>query len=393
VKSQNPGKELAMAENIAVLGSTGSIGVQTLDVARNLGIKVSALTAYSNIDLLELQAREFSPRLVAAGDAALAAELRKRLAGLEIEVLGGTDGIRAAAGIDGVDTVVVAIVGIAGLLPTIEAIRKGRKVALANKETLVTAGHIVMAEAEKHGVTVFPIDSEHSAIYQCLAGNRREDAERLLLTASGGPFRGKKYHELTDVTAEQALMHPNWNMGNKITIDSATLMNKGLEVIEARWLFGFTPDRIRVLIHPQSIIHSMVEFRDGSVMAQLGKPDMRIPIQLALTWPERCSNDFPKLDMTKCGPLTFEDPDTETFRCLRLAYDALEAGGTMPAVLNGANEAAVRLFLEGRIGFCDIPRLIEETMMKHEVNTSPGLDDIIEADRWAKRLVGETVCI
>ncbi len=381
-----------MAENIAVLGSTGSIGVQTLDVARNLGIKVSALTAYSNIDLLELQAREFSPRLVAAGDAALAAELRKRLAGLEIEVLGGTDGIRAAAGIDGVDTVVVAIVGIAGLLPTIEAIRKGRKVALANKETLVTAGHIVMAEAEKHGVTVFPIDSEHSAIYQCLAGNRREDAERLLLTASGGPFRGKKYHELTDVTAEQALMHPNWNMGNKITIDSATLMNKGLEVIEARWLFGFTPDRIRVLIHPQSIIHSMVEFRDGSVMAQLGKPDMRIPIQLALTWPERCSNDFPKLDMTKCGPLTFEDPDTETFRCLRLAYDALETGGTMPAVLNGANEAAVKLFLEGKIGFCDIPRSIEEAMMKHEVNTSPGLDDIIEADRWAKRLVGEMAC-
>lgn len=382
-----------MAQNIAVLGSTGSIGVQTLDVARNLGIKVSALTAYSNIDLLELQAREFSPRLVAAGDATLAAELRKRLAGLEIEVLGGTDGIRAAAGIDGVDTVVVAIVGIAGLLPTIEAIRKGRKVALANKETLVTAGHIVMAEAEKHGVTVFPIDSEHSAIYQCLAGNRREDAERLLLTASGGPFRGKKYHELTDVTAEQALMHPNWNMGNKITIDSATLMNKGLEVIEARWLFGFTPDRIRVLIHPQSIIHSMVEFRDGSVMAQLGQPDMRIPIQLALTWPERCSNDFPKLDMTKCGPLTFEDPDTETFRCLRLAYDALETGGTMPAVLNGANEAAVKLFLEGKIGFCDIPRSIEEAMMKHEVNTSPGLDDIIEADRWAKRLVGETVCI
>jgi len=381
-----------MAENIAVLGSTGSIGVQTLDVARNLGIKVSALTAYSNIDLLELQAREFSPRLVAAGDAALAAELRKRLAGLEIEVLGGTDGIRAAAGIDGVDTVVVAIVGIAGLLPTIEAIRKGRKVALANKETLVTAGHIVMAEAEKHGVTVFPIDSEHSAIYQCLAGNRREDAERLLLTASGGPFRGKKYHELTDVTAEQALMHPNWNMGNKITIDSATLMNKGLEVIEARWLFGFTPDRIRVLIHPQSIIHSMVEFRDGSVMAQLGQPDMRIPIQLALTWPERCSNDFPKLDMTKCGPLTFEDPDTETFRCLRLAYDALETGGTMPAVLNGANEAAVKLFLEGKIGFCDIPRSIEEAMMKHEVNTSPGLDDIIEADRWAKRLVGEMAC-
>ena len=381
-----------MAKNIAVLGSTGSIGVQTLDVVRNLGIRVSALTAYSNIDLLEQQAREFRPRLVSAGDGVLAAELKNRLNGLGIEVLSGPDGIRAAAGIDGVDTVVVAIVGIAGLLPTIEAIRKGRKVALANKETLVTAGRIVMSEAERHGVTVFPIDSEHSAIYQCLAGSRRQDAERLLLTASGGPFRGKKYHELADVTAAQALAHPNWNMGNKITIDSATLMNKGLEVIEARWLFGFTPDRIRVLVHPQSIIHSMVEYRDGSVIAQLGKPDMRIPIQLALTWPERCSNDFPKLDPIKCGPLTFEEPDTETFRCLRLAYDALEAGGTMPAVMNGANEAAVKLFLEGRIGFCDIPKLIEKAMLAHEVNTSPELDDIIEVDRWAKRLVGEVVC-
>jgi 1-deoxy-D-xylulose-5-phosphate reductoisomerase len=385
-------KEYAMAQNIAVLGSTGSIGVQTLDVARNLCIRVVALAAHSNTDLLEKQAREFRPRLVSVGDAVCAAELKHRLADLGIEVLGGTDGIRAAAGIEGADTVVIAIVGIAGLLPTIEAIRRGRKVALANKETLVTAGHIVMEEAAKHGVTIFPIDSEHSAIYQCLAGNRRQDAERLLLTASGGPFRGKKYHELTEVTAAQALAHPNWNMGSKITIDSATLMNKGLEVIEARWLFGFTPDRIKVLIHPQSIVHSMVEYRDGSVMAQLGKPDMRIPIQLALTWPERCSNDFPKLDMTKCGPLTFEDPDTETFRCLRLAYDALETGGTMPAVLNGANEAAVKLFLEGKIGFCDIPRSIEEAMMKHEVNTSPGLDDIIEADRWAKRLVGEMAC-
>ncbi len=381
-----------MAQNIAVLGSTGSIGVQTLDVVRNLGIRVSALTAYSNVDLLEQQAREFMPRLVSVGDGVLAADLKDRLKGLKIEVLSGTDGIRAAAGIDGVDTVVVAIVGIAGLLPTVEAIRKGRKVALANKETLVTAGRIVMAEAERQGVTVIPVDSEHSAIFQCLAGNRRQDAERLLLTASGGPFRGKKYHELTDVTAAQALAHPNWNMGNKITIDSATLMNKGLEVIEARWLFGFAPDRIRVLVHPQSIIHSMVEYRDGSVIAQLGKPDMRIPIQLALTWPERCSNDFPKLDPIKCGPLTFEEPDTETFRCLRLAYDALEAGGTMPAVMNGANEAAVKLFLEGRIGFCDIPKLIEKAMLAHEVNTSPELDDIIEVDRWAKRLVGEVVC-
>ena len=250
-----------------------------------------------------------------------------------------------------------------------------------------------MAEAERRGVKVFPIDSEHSAIYQCLAGNRKQDAERLLLTASGGPFRGKKYHELTGVTAAQALEHPTWNMGSKITIDSATLMNKGLEVIEARWLFGFTPDKIRVLVHPQSIIHSMVEYRDGSVIAQLGQPDMRIPIQLALTWPERRSANFSRLDLLKCGPLTFEEPDMETFRCLRLAYDALEAGGTMPTVLNGANEAAVKLFLEGRIGFCDIPRLIEEAMLTHDVNTSPELDDIIETDRWVKRMVGESICI
>jgi 1-deoxy-D-xylulose-5-phosphate reductoisomerase len=382
-----------MAENIALLGSTGSIGVQTLDAARNLGIRVSALTAYSNIDLLERQAREFTPRMVSVFDKELAAELKNRLTGLGIEVLSGPEGNRTAVEIDGVDTVVTAIVGIAGLLPTIEAIRNGRNVALANKETLVTAGRIVMAEAELRGVTVFPIDSEHSAIYQCLAGNRKQDVERLLLTASGGPFRGKKYHELADVAAAQALEHPTWNMGSKITIDSATLMNKGLEVIEARWLFGFTPEKIRVLVHPQSIIHSMVEYSDGSVMAQLGQPDMRIPIQLALTWPERRPANFSRLDLLKCGPLTFEEPDMETFRCLRLAYDALQAGGTMPVVLNGANEAAVRLFLEGRIGFCDIPRLIEEAMLAHDVNTSPELDDIIETDRWAKRMVGEFVCI
>ncbi|NMA34309.1 MAG: 1-deoxy-D-xylulose-5-phosphate reductoisomerase [Clostridiaceae bacterium] len=382
-----------MAENIVLLGSTGSIGVQTLEVARNLGIRVSALTAYSNIDLLERQAKEFRPRMVSVFDKTLAAELKNRLAGLGTEVLSGPEGNRAAVGIDGVDTVVAAIVGIAGLIPTIEAIRNGRNVALANKETLVTAGRIVMAEAERRGVKVFPIDSEHSAIYQCLAGNRKQDAERLLLTASGGPFRGKKYHELTGVTAAQALEHPTWNMGSKITIDSATLMNKGLEVIEARWLFGFTPDKIRVLVHPQSIIHSMVEYRDGSVIAQLGQPDMRIPIQLALTWPERRSANFSRLDLLKCGPLTFEEPDMETFRCLRLAYDALEAGGTMPTVLNGANEAAVKLFLEGRIGFCDIPRLIEEAMLTHDVNTSPELDDIIETDRWVKRMVGESICI
>lgn len=382
-----------MADSIALLGSTGSIGVQTLDVARNLGIKVSALTAYSDIDLLEKQAREFRPPMVAIGDDTLAPELENRLKGLGIQVLSGPEGIRAAAAVDGVDKVVVAIVGIAGLLPTIEAIRNGRDVALANKETLVTAGHIVMAEAESRGVTVFPVDSEHSAVYQCLAGNRKQDVERLLLTASGGPFRGMGYDELRNVTAEQALKHPNWSMGSKITIDSATMMNKGLEVIEARWLFGFSPEKIRVLVHPQSIIHSMVEYKDGSVIAQLGQPDMRIPIQLSLTWPERCANEFPRLDLIKSGVLTFEEPDMEKFRCLRLAYDALEEGGTMPAVLNGANEAAVKLFLEGRIGFCAIPQLIEKTMLAHEVNTSPELDDIIEVDKWAKRMVGDSVCI
>ena len=382
-----------MADSIALLGSTGSIGVQTLDVARNLGIKVSALTAYSDIDLLEKQAREFRPPMVAIGDDTLAPELENRLKGLGIQVLSGPEGIRAAAAVDGVDKVVVAIVGIAGLLPTIEAIRNGRDVALANKETLVTAGHIVMAEAESRGVTVFPVDSEHSAVYQCLAGNRKQDVERLLLTASGGPFRGMGYDELRNVTAEQALKHPNWSMGSKISIVSATMMNKGLEGIEARWLFGFSPEKISVLVHPQSIIHSMVEYKDGSVIAQLGQPDMRIPIQLSLTWPERCANEFPRLDLIKSGVLTFEEPDMEKFRCLRLAYDALEEGGTMPAVLNGANEAAVKLFLEGRIGFCAIPQLIEKTMLAHEVNTSPELDDIIEVDKWAKRMVGDSVCI
>jgi len=382
-----------MASNIAILGSTGSIGVQTLDVARNLGIRVSVLAANSNIELLTRQAREFRPLMVSISDSSLAGELEKNLRGSGIEVYSGPEGLKAAVSIADVDTVVVSIVGIAGLMPTIDAIRSGKNVALANKETLVTAGPIVMNEAEKRGVTVFPVDSEHSAIYQCLAANRKQDVERLILTASGGPFRGMKLNELANVTVAQALKHPNWNMGSKITIDSATLMNKGLEVIEARWLFGFTPDKIKVVVHPQSIIHSMVEYKDGSVIGQLGSPDMRIPIQLSLTWPERASNNFSRLDLLKCGSLTFEEPDTDTFRCLTLAYNALEAGGTMPAVMNGANEAAVRLFLEGRIGFCKIPSLIENVMMAHTVNTSPDLDDIIEVDKWARRMVGDNICM
>jgi 1-deoxy-D-xylulose-5-phosphate reductoisomerase len=377
-----------MARNISIIGSTGSIGVQTLETAENLSIKVSALTAFSNIDLLEKQARKFRPRLVSIGNASLAKELEDRLKGLGIEVCYGTDGMKAASSISEADTVVASIVGIAGLIPTLEAIRHGKNIALANKEKLVTAGEIVMAEAASHNVSIFPVDSEHSAIFQCLSGNRVQDVERLIITASGGPFRGMKSDELKNVTAAQALKHPNWSMGSKITIDSATLMNKGLEVIEARWLFGFAPDKISVVVHPQSIVHSMVEYVDGSVMAQLGPPDMRIPIQLALTWPERAANSFSRLDLLKNNNLTFEEPDMDTFICLRLAYDALKAGGTMPAAMNGANEAAVDLFLKGEIGFCDIPRLIEKTMSCHIVNTMPSLDDIIEVDKWARQMVG-----
>ncbi len=380
-----------MAKNIAILGSTGSIGVQALEAARNLGIRVSALTTNRNIGLLAEQAKIFRPRMVSVAEAGLASELAERLRGTGIEVYSGPEGMKAAAGIDEADTIVTSVVGIAGLVPTVHAIRRGKNIALANKETLVTAGEIVMDEAARHGVTIFPVDSEHSAIYQCLAGNRRQDAERLILTASGGPFRGRKHDELKSVTVSQALKHPNWRMGSKITIDSATMMNKGLEVIEAKWLFGFMPERIRVIVHPQSIIHSMVEYKDGSVIAQLGSPDMRIPIQLALTWPERAANSFSKLDLLKCGSLTFEEPDLDTFRCLRLAFEALKAGGTMPAVMNGANEAAVALFVEEKIGFCDIPALIEKVMLAHNVNTTAGLDDIIEVDKWARRMVGGSV--
>jgi len=377
-----------MAQNIAILGSTGSIGVQALDVAKNLGLRVSALTAHSNIDLLEAQARSFRPLVAAVGNSTLASELDKRLKGSGVEVYYGMEGLKTAAALQETDMVVSSVVGIAGLVPTMEAIRHGKHIALANKETLVTAGELVMKAAEQYGVTIFPVDSEHSAIYQCLAANRKQDAERIILTASGGPFRGWNADALRHVTVAQALKHPNWSMGSKITIDSATMMNKGLEVIEARWLFGFTPERISVIVHPQSIIHSMVEYVDGSVMAQLGSPDMRIPIQLALTWPERARNGFSRLDLRKCSHLTFEEPDMETFRCLRLAYDALRIGGTMPVVLNGANEAAVELFLKEKISFTDIPALIEKAMQSHVVNTMPDMNDIIEVDKWARQLVG-----
>lgn len=380
-----------MAKEIAILGSTGSIGVQTLDVARNMNLRVAGLTANTNIDILERQAREFMPQAVAVGNDELAYELQKRLKGLDIRIYTGTEGISRVATIESVDTVVTSIVGIAGLIPTIEAIRKKKDIALANKETLVTAGHIVMAEAAKYNVKILPVDSEHSAIFQCLMGNNIKDISKIILTASGGPFRGKKIHELERVGVEDALKHPNWSMGSKITIDSATLMNKGLEVIEAKWLFGLELDKIQVVVHPQSVIHSMVEYTDGSIIAQLGSPDMRIPIQFALSFPDRIHNSFSKLDLLKVKELTFEEPDFETFPCLELAFRALNIGGTMPAVMNAANEAAVGLFLEGNISFLHIPRIIESVMERHIVNIEPSLDDIIEVDRWAREIVVEMI--
>jgi 1-deoxy-D-xylulose-5-phosphate reductoisomerase len=283
---------------------------------------------------------------------------------------------------------VTSIVGIAGLIPTMEAIRHGKNIALANKETLVTAGSLVMKEALKYKVNILPVDSEHSAIFQCLMGNNKNQVAKIILTASGGPFRGKNKEELKNVSLAQALQHPNWKMGSKITIDSATLMNKGLEVIEAKWLFGVELDQIQVVVHPQSIIHSMVEYIDGSIVAQLGSPDMRIPIQMALTYPERKNNSFPRLNLFENNKLTFEQPDHEAFPCLSLAFEALKTGGTMPVVLNGANEAAVSLFMNNKISFADIPGIIEKVMGRHTVNINPSLDDIIEVDNWVRKEVG-----
>lgn len=378
-----------MTKSISILGSTGSIGVQTLDVARNLGIKVAGLAANTSIDKLESQAREFLPDVVAVGDEKLAKILAQRLEDLDIEVVGGIEGFKRVAALESIDTVVTSMVGIAGLIPTMEAIKNKKNIALANKETLVTAGEIVMSEALKAGVKILPVDSEHSAIFQCLMGNDIEDISRIILTASGGPFRGKTSKELERVTLAEALKHPNWSMGSKITIDSATLMNKGLEVIEAKWLFGLDLERIEVIVHPQSIIHSMVEYVDGAVIAQLGSPDMRLPIQFALTYPDRKHNNFSKLDLLKCGELTFEEPDMKTFPCLNLAFEALKIGATMPAVMNAANEEAVGLFLKEKIKFLDIPKVIDKVMSKHVIIDNPAIEDILDVDLWARRIIYE----
>ena len=377
-----------MKRSISVLGSTGSIGRQTLEVAEACGHRVAALTVNRSVDLAEEQARKFRPELVAAVDETAAAELRVRLADMPVRVVSGRDGLMEAACLPAADTVVTAVVGIAGLEPTLAAIDAGKRIALANKETLVCAGELVMDLAAEKGAEIVPVDSEHSAIFQCLQGLRdKKEVRRLIITASGGPFFGKSREELAHVTRAQALKHPNWSMGAKITIDSATLMNKGLEFIEAMRLYRMPPEKISIVVHRESIIHSMVECVDGAVLAQMGSADMRLPIQYALTWPERTEGPVTPLDLLSCPPLTFHAPDTDTFRCLALALDCARKGGNSTAVLNGANEAAVGLFLEDKIGFLDIARLVERALAAVPFVEKPSLDDILAADRAARQAV------
>ena len=377
-----------MSKCISVLGSTGSIGRQTLQVARELGLKVAALTAGKQIDLLEQQARQFRPCLVAVFEGNAARELRERLSDLHIQVMSGMEGLLAAAELADSDTVVTAVMGSVGLEPTLAAIRAGKRIALANKETLVCAGELVMDEAERCGAEIVPVDSEHSAIFQCLQGcaDRRE-IRRLILTCSGGPFYGMTHEEVGKMTKADALRHPNWTMGPKITVDCATLMNKGLEVIEAMRLYRLPLDQVSVVIHRQSIVHSLVEYRDGAVLAQLGTPDMRLPIRYAMTYPERVESPAEPLDLLSCPPLTFAQPDRDAFPCLQLAEAAAAQGGTACAVLNGANEEAVGLFLAGRIGFHDIPRLVAEARAAVPTEQEPALEDILAADQAARQAV------
>ena len=374
-----------MAENISILGSTGSIGTQTLEVVREIGgLNVCAITANNNIDLLEKQIREFKPELAAVMDENKAAELKERVKDCNVAVLGGMEGLIEAATYKKSDTVVTSVVGNIGILPTFEAIKAGKNIALANKETLVSAGELIINAVKENGVKIYPVDSEHSAIFQSLQGNKGNKIRRILLTASGGPFRGKTREELKNVKASDALNHPTWHMGKKVTIDSSTLMNKGLEVIEAKWLFNVPVEDIEVLIHPQSIMHSAVEYEDGAVIAEMGEPDMRVPIQYALTYPKRVKNSFPKIDFAKRASMTFQKPDMDTFKCLGLAYKAVGIGGTMSAAMNGANEPAVKAFLDGKIGFLDIADIIEKTMNSYNVKYNYTVEDLLNADKWAR---------
>ena len=377
-------------KKIAILGSTGSIGTQTLDiVSKNDDLQVVGIAAGRNIDLLEKQIRQFSPRLAAVGDEKKAQELKLRVQDTDCKLVGGMDGLIELAVMEEMEILVTAIVGMIGIRPTVAAICAGKHIALANKETLVTAGHIIMPLAKEHNVKILPVDSEHSAIFQALNGENPKTIEKLLITASGGPFRGKKTEELKNIRVEDALKHPNWAMGQKITIDSATLVNKGLEVMEAKWLFDVDLDRIQVVVQPQSVIHSMIEFKDGSIMAQLGTPDMRLPIQYALYEGERKYLDGERLDFAKLASITFENPDMETFKGLPLAMQASKTGGSMPTVFNAANEKAVALFLNRKIGFLDIYEIIEKAMNEHELILNPTVEEIINIEQDVyKRIEG-----
>ena len=371
-------------KKIGILGSTGSIGTQTLEIVRsNPDLQVIALAAGSNVSLMEQQVREFHPMLAVMGSEEAAADLKNRIADTDTRVSAGMEGMLELAVLPQMEVLVTAIVGMIGIRPTIAAIKAGKTIALANKETLVTAGHIIMPLAKEKGVSILPVDSEHSAIFQSMHGENRERVSKILLTASGGPFRGKKTEELQDITVEDALKHPNWSMGRKITVDSATLVNKGLEVMEAKWLFDVEPEQIQVVVHPQSIIHSMVEYVDGGIMAQLGMPDMKLPIQYALFYPDRRPMDGKRVDFFALKSISFEEPDIKTFRGLQLAYDAIAAGGSMPTVFNAANEKAVGLFLDKKIRFLAIYDLIQGAMEQHKVIANPTVDEILEAEAQA----------
>ena len=378
-------------KNLTILGSTGSIGVSTLEIvaAHPDRFRVVAMTAGKNLELFVRQIRQFAPQIAVVASSGDVPLLKEMCGTLDVEILGGMEGLIAAATVDEVEMVVAAIVGAAGLLPTAAAIRAGKDIALANKETLVTAGHLFMDMVQEHGVRLFPVDSEHSAVFQSIEGHRSADIEKIILTASGGPFLNTPAEQFTRVTVRDALNHPNWNMGRKITIDSATMMNKGLEVIEARWLFDVPVEKIDVNIHPQSIIHSMVEYIDGCVIAQLGTPDMKAPIAYALSYPERISTGVKPLDLTQFSGLTFLRPDMDKFRCLGLAYRAINSGESMPAVMNAANEIAVEAFLEGRIGFVQIADTIETTMNAHKPRDLRSIEEVLEADLWGRETARE----
>lgn len=377
-----------MAKNITILGSTGSIGTQTLDIVKNNpDLNVVALAAGTNVDLMEKQIREYEPKVAVMWDENSAKKLKERVGDLNVEIYFGMEGLLIVSTLPEVDTVVTAIVGMIGIRPTIEAIKAGKAIALANKETLVTAGHIIMPLAKEKNVPILPVDSEHSAIFQSLQGQPADRISKILLTCSGGPFRGYNAEQIKDVTMKDALKHPNWAMGRKITIDSASLVNKGLEVMEAKWLFGVDLDRIEVVVHPQSIIHSAVEYVDGAVIAELGLPDMKLPIQYALFYPDRRPMPGDKLDLFKLQNMTFEKPDTKTFRGLQLAYDAATAGGSMPTVFNAANEKAVALFLDEKIGFTDIYKIIEDCMLNHKLIANPDLDEILYTESEVYRRI------